>query len=329
MTDQILVRVPQWLGDAVVATIFLRRLKASSPQSEIVVLCPPYVAPIFETHPSVATVLKLSYSTGGTVFEMGRMLRKQKFSKAYILPRSFRSAFEVWLGRVPERIGFGGDIRSVFLTKGFHYDAGLLYADRYLSLLGDSLLSQGAEPYFPAEHDGLENLPKPVLALGLASVAPARTWMPDRFVEVAIRFLKERGGSVLLLGSEKERDLTGHIYQTLVAACQGASIKDLAGRLTLPQLGGVLKCCDLFVGNDSGLMHVSSVFKIPSVIIFGASDPAVASPPYGRVWPLQKKVFSCVPCLRNTCVRFGAERNGCLAAVTIDEVVQITKKVLS
>src|SRR5688572_30415233 len=106
---KILVRVPQWLGDAVVSTVFLTRLKAQGPHSEISVLAPPNLVPLFEKHPAVHRVLALPAPS--SVLRAAKLIRNEKFDMVYILPRSFRAALESFLGRVPERVGYAGDGR--------------------------------------------------------------------------------------------------------------------------------------------------------------------------------------------------------------------------
>jgi ADP-heptose:LPS heptosyltransferase len=95
---------------------------------------------------------------------------------------------------------------------------------------------------------------------------------------------------------------------------------DTTGGLSLPQLGSLVSQCDAMVVNDSGLMHVASVFKVPTVVVFGASEPGAALPPYGRFRAVQHREVPCVPCLRNQCVRFGENYLECLKAVTVAEV---------
>ncbi len=315
---KILVRVPQWLGDAVVSTVFLTRLHAQRPNDEISVLCVPHLAPIFESHPAVRHVIKLPYPVS-SVWAVGRMLREKRFDESFILPRSFRAALESFLGRIPRRIGYGGDLRNVLLTDVFGYVAERLYAHRYLALIGEeSFPLESVKPTFPSEPPNpTPALKSPVLGIAPVSMAPARTWAPERFAAVANDWQQRTGGTVVLFGSSSEK----RVVQTVGEKIDGAVV-NTAGGLTLPQLGWMVNQCDAMVVNDSGIMHVASAFEIPTVVVFGASDPTFAVPPWGPFSPLQRKVFSCVPCLRNTCVRMADERNGCLKAISPAHVAE-------
>jgi heptosyltransferase-2 len=153
--------------------------------------------------------------------------------------------------------------------------------------------------------------------LGIApiSVAPSRTWGPERFASTASAFLKKNGGTVVLFGSPGERPRV----ENIAAQITGGEVINTAGRLSLPELGWTLSQCTVFLANDSGLMHVAACFRIPSVVLFGASDPAFALPPWGRFLALQHKEIFCVPCLRNHCVRFGAGHDECMKTISVDE----------
>ncbi len=319
---RVLVRVPQWLGDAVVSTVFLSRLKEKHPETEVIVLSPPALADVFSSHPAVQSVLSLDRSQ--SPFAIGATLRNEGFDRMYILPRSVRTALEAWSSRIPERVGFGGDLRRLFFTTSVSYEPKLLYAHRYLKLIEEEYFPlQNTKPYFPSQPlradnrdiaDFFEKAPKPILGIAPASVAPARTWEASRFRDVASRFIKERGGSVVLFGSSQEKSVAAHVKSGL-----GDLVLDTTGRLTLPELGWAVKQCGHMLVNDSGLMHVASCFQIPTTVLFGASDPALALPPWGLFKALQHKEVSCVPCLRNHCVRMGNGHNECLKKISVEE----------
>ncbi len=323
--SRIVVRVPQWLGDAVVSTVFIRRLRRRHPGAYIGVACRPPLAPIFENLTEVNSVVPLPKDAG--VMGAARALREHRFDTAYILPQSARTALEPWLARIPRRIGFGGDLRAMLLTDTRPYRLDLLYPRRYLALLDDAGDDLAATPPCfpnPALSDARmkelfgsawDALPKPVLGIAPASIAPARTWPTDRFADAARRFQKETGGTVVLIGTAKERPIVEEIAATLTGC-----VVDTSGRLSLTELGSVISRCDRFLVNDSGLMHVAACFGVPTVIPFGSSDPTLILPPWGRVAGLYHQVIDCQPCRRNTCARFGDYRFACLKAVTTDEV---------
>jgi heptosyltransferase-2 len=271
----------------------------------------------------VNEVVSLPYPNGN-VWTAAAELAKRGFDLAYILPRSLRSALESASARIPKRIGFGGDLRRFLLTEAVSYDEKLLYAHRYLKLIGEEQLPLSqAQPYFPSEKptDGVaaalaQRLQGQILGIAPISIAPSRTWAPERFAQVAAAFLKRTAGTVVLFGAPSERVR----IEAIARQIGHESVINTAGHLDLPQLGWFISKCSAFVANDSGLMHVAACFKIPSVIAFGASEPARALPPWGRFTAIQHPEIFCVPCLRNHCVRFGDDHNACLKAITVTEI---------
>jgi heptosyltransferase-2 len=328
--NKILVRVPQWLGDAVVSTVFLYRLRSRFPDSDISVLTPPALQDLFYSHPARVHVLPLPKPP--SPWKTAALLKPYQFDRVYVLPRSLRTALDVYLAKIPERIGYSGDGRGFLLTKTISYDPALKYAHRYLKLIEEENISlDHVRPYFPAEAsktnntlDLLNNLKSPILGVGPASVAPSRTWDADRFIQTISNFLSETGGSVVLFGSEREKPVTRFIQSQIKD-----SIVDTAGEFQLPELGFAIQKCQAMLVNDSGLMHVAACFQIPTVVLFGASDPALAVPPWGRFRSLQHSEISCVPCLRNHCVRFGPYHRECLKAITVPETTSALRSILS
>lgn len=335
MPKKIIVRAPQWLGDAVVSTIFLSQLKKIYPDAHIAVLCQPYLRDIFKFHSAVNEVLELPYHARGNVFKVGRLLKGQGFDTIYVLPRSARSALEAWLGNIPTRIGFAGNFRNTLLTQTVPYNPHQLYPKRYLSLLGEENNNlEGHHTFFPSEKPSgdllktFENAKKPILGISPKSVAPARTWDAERFAQVANEFIRQTSGSVVLFGIDSEKNVT----ELVKSHIKGAVI-DLTGQLNFPEqtkaAGWAFQQCDVFLANDSGYMHVAAALDIPTVVLFGASDPAVALPHTGKMKAIQHKEIFCVPCLKNHCVRFGEGRNECLKKITVDEVLKSILGVLN
>jgi heptosyltransferase-2 len=321
-SERILVRTPQWLGDAVVSTVFLSRLRAQQPQAHIAVAAAAGLAPIFASHPAVNETIALPYPNGN-VGDAAKLLATAHCDTAYILPRSFRAALESRLAKISKRIGYAGDLRRWLLTNAVSYDHKLVYAHRYLKLIGEETFPlENVAPYFPSQAPSLEKQGPlaqassgPVLGIAPISVAPSRTWSAERFAQTANDFLKKNGGTVVLFGSAGERSRIEAIATQITAG----PVVNTAGQLSLAELGWFISRCRLFLANDSGLMHVAACFRVPAVILFGASEPAFALPPWGTFVGLQHKEIFCVPCLKNNCVRFGSGRDECMRAISVNE----------
>jgi len=112
---RILIRGVNWLGDAVMTTPALQRLREAHPDSHITLLTHQKLADLWQGHPSINSVL--TFGASETVSNIARRLREQNFDSALVLPNSPRSALVVWLARIPQRIGYGRPWRNWCLTQ--------------------------------------------------------------------------------------------------------------------------------------------------------------------------------------------------------------------
>lgn len=113
--EKILVRSVNWLGDAVMTTPALQRLREAKPTAHISLLTHSKLAGLWERHPAIDSVLTFSDDDG--VLAIAKKLRAGKFTTALVLPNSPRSALEVFLARIPVRVGLARPWRSFFLTQ--------------------------------------------------------------------------------------------------------------------------------------------------------------------------------------------------------------------
>jgi ADP-heptose:LPS heptosyltransferase len=112
---RVLVRGVNWLGDAVMTTPALQRLREALPDAHITLLTPQKLAGLWQNHPSVNAIM--TFSAGESPWSVARRLRAENFQVALVLPNSLRSALEVWLARIPQRIGYAWRWRNCLLTQ--------------------------------------------------------------------------------------------------------------------------------------------------------------------------------------------------------------------
>jgi heptosyltransferase-2 len=112
---RILVRGVNWLGDAVMTTPALQRLREALPDAHITLLTHQKLADLWQHHPSLNAII--TFSAGESPWSVARRLRAENFQAALVLPNSPRSALEVWLARVPQRIGYAQRWRNCLLTQ--------------------------------------------------------------------------------------------------------------------------------------------------------------------------------------------------------------------
>src|SRR5881409_775454 len=114
-SERILVRGVNWLGDAVMTTPALWRLREAFPEAHLALLTPAKLAELWRHHPGLDSVL--TFREGESPFAVARRLRQGNFSIALVLPNSPRSALEVFLARIPQRVGHTRPWRNFLLTR--------------------------------------------------------------------------------------------------------------------------------------------------------------------------------------------------------------------
>ena len=254
--DRVLVRAVNWVGDTILSYPAVQRLKARFPGSHLAVLVRESLSDLWRTCPYVDEVIPFEQKRGWKgVAEDVRLslsLGKKRFDLAVVFPRSFRSAHQIYLARIPVRIGYRGEGRSLLLTHGIPRTEETLQVHRihYYQRLVDGLGMDerlNAPRIFLREDDrdrAGETLGRLCLLDGrpLIGVNPgatygsAKCWRPDRFGELGRRLAQKRKASVLLFGKEDERPITQEILRHL-----GDGGVDLTGKTELLQLAAILE----------------------------------------------------------------------------------------
>jgi heptosyltransferase II len=331
---KIMIRATNWVGDAIMALPAIRAVRQRFPQAEIAIVARPYVADIYR-HQDVADRL-IPYDVRGEHAgisgreRLAAELRAQKFDVALLLQNAFDAAWLAWRAGIPQRIGYARDGRSLLLTKAvsvprpgeipphekFYYlellrRVGWLKDvpdDSFIALnvstdagrrAADTLRNAGARP----------NALRVAIGAG-ASYGSAKCWPPSRFAEVANRLQSESDADVILFGTCAE----AAVSQAITAEMRRPPV-DLTGKTTIADLPALLSQCQLFLGNDSGAMHVASAVGLPVVAVFGPTDPRGTAPVTQRCTIVQEKPY-CSPCFLRRC----PTNHRCMTQVTPDAV---------
>lgn len=322
---KILVRATNWVGDAIMALPALRAVRKRFADAQITILAKSYVAEIYQDQDICEDQILVDEMAGSAP-----ELRKRGFDVALLLQNAFQAAWIVWRAGIPERVGYARDGRSPLLTKAvklpkpgeapaheqFYYLELLRSIGWIDSLAGEELISLRI-PEKKAERARLFLLEQGAeagrlrVAIGAgASYGSAKCWPPDRFAEAANRFQKQMDADVILLGTAGEAEAS--------AAIKAGMLRppiDLTGKTAIGDLPALLAECDLFIGNDSGAMHVAAAVGLPVVAIFGPTDPFGTAPVTPRRSIVQDKPY-CSPCFLRRC----PTDHRCMKRVTPDMV---------
>jgi len=336
--NRILVRGVNWVGDTVLSYPTVQQLKILFPKSHLAILIPGYLADLWKTFPYVDEIIPFQKKKGiGSIWEdmnLSQSLKERNFDLAVILPRSFRSAFHIYLARIPIRIGYESEGRSLFLTHGIRRTQEVLHGHRvhyYLKLIEPlgKIESPPSPQIFLREEDrrwadgALKNLGvpegKPLIGMNPgATYGLAKCWYPDRFGELGKRVAEKWETKVLLFGKEEERPIVHEILRHL-----GTKGIDLTGRTGLLQLAALLERCTLLVTNDTGTMHMATAVGTPVVALFGSTPPHITGP-WGKEHVVVRKDVPCSPCWKRIC----PTDHQCMELITVDEVEEIVDKKL-
>ncbi|NTV34425.1 MAG: lipopolysaccharide heptosyltransferase II, partial [Deltaproteobacteria bacterium] len=228
-----------------------------------------------------------------------------------LFQNAFEAALIARLAGIKIRVGYNTDGRGFLLSHSVVRGTEVLkqhqveYYLTFLRALGwdaptrDPMLRAGPESVTRARSllssKGIEDQD---LLVGLspgAAYGPAKRWPVERFAAIGDRAIRDWGAKVVVIGTEKEKELG----ETLISkAAPGAF--NFCGMTGLGDALALIKRCHLFVSNDSGLMHVATALKVPTVAIFGSTD-SVATGPRGKNARIVKQDMECSPCLKSEC----------------------------
>lgn len=332
LKSRLLLRGVNWIGDAVMTIPALRALRRHFKESEINLLVKPWVAPVFYDNPYIDNLI-LYPSEADSLrgkWRFARSLRKEGFSKAILLQNAFDAALLAFLAGIPERIGYARDLRGCLLTRRIPYngeDRKIHHIDYYLELLRRAdIPAQYSRPWIRLSlserleaRRRLSSLKRPILAINPgAAYGSAKRWFPERFAAVADAFISHSGGSVVLLGGDREIGITKEIRKNI----KGEDIMILTGKTTLRELIAIISECDILLSNDSGPMHIGYAVGTPLVALFGSTSPELTGPRGLRDIVIKKNI-DCSPCFKRTC-----EEMTCMDAIDVEEVFDAIKKLI-
>jgi heptosyltransferase-2 len=331
---KILIRAPNWVGDAVISIPALNALRSTQPDDEICVLARPVVADVLSGQPFVDRILQYDFR-GRHRGWFGREkliaeLRSEKFDRAVLLQNAFEAAWLAWRAGIPERIGYARDGRGPLLTKAIavpregeiprhesHYYLELLRRAGWIGStpnvppirLQVSDVARAAAESALRSAGARENAWRCAIAPG-ASYGAAKCWAPERFAHLADRLISECGADVIFFGTPGEKEIAARIRASMKA--QAIS---LVGETSMRDLAALFASCSAFIGNDSGAMHVAAAAGLPVVGIFGSTDPE-GTAPVTEQFTLIREAVSCSPCFLRRC----PVDHRCMARISVDSV---------
>ena len=330
---KILVRSTNWVGDTVMMIPSIVALKKAFPYAQITVLANPWVIPLLENHPAVDRTIIMDKGKGffTSMKELARIiswLRGERFDIAVLFQNAFEAAFLAYMGRVRYIVGYNTDGRGFFLTHKVIRDPDILSVHQVEYFLG-LIEAMGwhvkeREPILYVNDEDSKSESLMLSSMGIednsfiiglnpgAVYGSAKRWPADRFAVIGDWAAKRWDAKVFIFGSSSEKEIAIRVSNLM-----HANPVNLCGKTTLGQAMALIRRCNLFLTNDSGLMHVAAALNIPIVAIFGPTDHIVTSP-VSRNARIVRHSIDCSPCLKEIC----PSDHRCMLSIEPEEVWQ-------
>lgn len=335
----ILIRGTNWLGDAVMSTPALRRLRASFPAAHVALLVTPRTTELFTAAPFVDEVIPY-YRREAGVRAFGaavRLLRARRFDLALLFQNAFEAALLARLGGVPVRIGFATQGRGPLLTHPLHHTPAHRNRHQihdYLDIVAAAEQSCGlnAEPVRDTTPVIIAGDPHKKAAAALlhrfglqasarlialntgATNSRAKCWPTVQYAALADQLHERFAAQIILIGAASERE---HAAQ-VIAQMQRQGALNLAGETTMSELIGVLAQSDLLITNDTGPAHVAAALGRPTLTIFGPTNEFETAPLGTQAALLRAENIACARCMHRDC----PIDHRCMTQITVAAVMQ-------
>ncbi len=335
---------PSSLGDVVHALPALRTLRANHPKAHIAWLIEERYRDLLHGNPDLNAVIevrtkvwrkRLNLETLSEIRDTIRYIKEQRFDTVFDLTGLFKSGLIAWLSGAPKRIGFHKrDLKESASAWFTNQKADTVtpehVVDRYRELIllagGDKTLD--TFPFFsvPPEcrrrvaaffDEDPEFSRRPVAAVNPGAGFPSKLWKPERFAAVADRLVQELGFSVLITWGPGEKELA-----EAIAGRMNAPHK-LAPETSILESIALYRRLALMISCDSGPLHLCAALGVPTVALFGPTDP-LRNGPYGAGHATIMNDLPCSHCWKKTCP---LKTDECMETISVDAVFQAAERI--
>ena len=338
---KILVLRYRFIGDTILSVPFFRNLRRAEPEAHITWVMAPGSAEVVQGIPYVDEIIfwdpvtRHADSRGGhrtlsSKIAFIRELRANRYDKVYVLKRSFSSAIIALLSGAPERVGFDTEGRRFMLTKAVPYRPEQHEVLSFLDVLRadgvpvtDDYLEAWISPEEAVRGDGVlagvgVKLGERVAFIHPFASNPPRGWHHDDFAALTHQLTAIGLKSVILGG---RGDLVS--WESWRHGCHDSTVS-LIGATSLRETMAILTRGTIYIGNDSGIMHVAAAVGLPLVALFGPQSPHRFGP-WGRNARVIYKAFPCSPCRQKffrECDPSPRGKPACMESISGDEVIE-------
>lgn len=331
---RVLIIHTAFIGDIVLSTPLVRKIKESYKDCQITYVTTPLGAAILKNNPNINEIIV--YDKRGVhkglrgIYELGKRLRYKNFNMVITPHRYIRSSILAWLSRSPIRIGYDNAAGKFLFTKKVHYDKKKHEVDKLLSFVDSE--KNNDKRYEIELFPGKDNIDKideiwknnKLEDKKVVTIAPGSKWFtkqwPIEYFNKVIENLAPEGIKIIAVGGKDEMSLP------LIKK----NIIDLRGKTTLLDLAEVLKRSDVVITNDSSPIHIASAFSHPRIIaIFGPTIKEFGFFPWSKNSEiLEIGGLNCKPCGIHGGNKCKEKHFKCMKNITPDMVLKRVKSYL-
>lgn len=319
----ILVRLPNWLGDMVMSIGFINALKQVYPDAAISVIAKKGIHALLDFFPETQNrfiFAKEDYAGVAGAWRFGRHIKKQSsFDLFFCLPDSFSSALIGLATGAGQRIGYRSEMRSPLFTQAFTKGTVHRVAE-YINLL-----EQFVQKKITSESIRL-NVPvvekKNRIIININSEASSRRLPFKKAVSIIHAVRPAFADELVLIGGNQDKPNVDAVMNQLADT---SNIINMAGKTSLPELVHLISAAKLVLTTDSGPAHLANALGIPTVTLFGAGNEKKTAPfNQNNSSVIRLGKLSCEPCVKNVCVLYGIPK--CLDSLSEKMIVDTMLK---
>ena len=311
----ILIRLPNWLGDMVMSTAFVQAVKDHFPNATIDLVAKKgidFLLDYFPVHDKRFIFSKEEYKGLGGARKFGKMIKEQKkYELFFCLPDSFSSAIMGHAVAAKERIGFKKELRSILLTHAYQKKKNIHRVEEYIDLLKQFVKKEIIIP--PVKLQLAVTEKKKLLVININSEAVSRRLPKEKAISIITAVRNKINDEIILVGSNKEAPFVDAVFNALP---DKTNITNRAGNTNLNDLVNLFGNSTAVLTTDSGPAHVANALGVHTVVLFGAGNENNTAP-YNKNnrTIIRLGLLPCEPCVSNTCKVYGVPQ--CL--VQLDE----------
>lgn len=341
------------IGDVVFTTPALSAIRRRFPAAHITYLVEPQAAPVVRHNPNIDTLLIAERPRGlrriGYDLALARQLRAERFDLVIDFHGGPRSAWLTWATGAPRRIGYDVPGRRWIYTSRVPWTRALVPPRHSVQNQWDLLTPLGIEPadrardavYIPEDPEAVGSVAArldaagvpvdaPLVVIHVSAGNPFRRWPPDRFAAVAAALAREdHRRRIIITSGPSEADAANRIAadaQREAGVAATAIVR--CGEFDLAELRALVGRAALYIGGDSGPLHIASGTRTPIVALFGPTLPQRSMPWRDETIPaiaVDAGPLPCRPCHQRRCVP-GDFR--CLTRITTEQVIEAARQTL-